>query len=291
MTDTTTVEHISETDALADIVEAAHEPIYTDAGEKFMVVREHIANGSDRVVVVDLASEHERHSDRPFRTRRTTTLGDVDSFLAYLARYWRPDESVAYRTGQLRVVAIVDGDPVGIDGVAAWGSHKAALTLRLSDRLTPWRENDRQLLAQQSFVEFLEDHIGDVTDPDAADLIELVQWLSGHTQTSWSSAISTKDGARRLTWEESMTAGGKVRQGGSQDIPGEMTIRVPLFQNDRAPEYVDIAARLRIRVRDGQVRLGFILDNLDTLIEYRMDWVIEIIEGAGHGPLLTAGTV
>jgi hypothetical protein len=276
-------------DTIADLAEAGHEPIYQD--EHLLVVREHQPMGGSTVRTVDLAGERERSLARPSRIRRHTALGDVDSFALYLDRYWDSQQSVTFRTGQLVISTIIDGDPIGNDGVASWGSHKASLILRLSDRLAPWRSADRQLLSQQEFVEFLEDHIADVADPDAADLIELVQWLSGHIGTTWSSAISTKDGARRLTWEESMTSGGKVRTGGTQDIPGEMTIRVPLFQNDRHPEHVDIVARLRIRVRDGRVTLGFILDNLDTLIEDRMDRVVELVGLAGHGPVLTAATV
>lgn len=266
---------LTDGELIADLAEQAADPIHID--EQFLVVREHSGSGISRASIVDLEAEREKHREHPTAKAGVVALGDTDSFIAYVARH-ATAATVIYRENQLVLRAQIDDHA---EGHAGWRRHTALLKLRLSDHLQPWIDRNSRALSQDDFAEHVEDHLSVIVEPDAADLLEMVQFLSGNVTTTWRSSVALKSGARELQWAESVTAQGQARDGGKRQFPGTITLSLPLFQHD--VDQIELEARLRFRVRDGKLTIGYIIDGLDDHIEDRMTEVVLAVEDGLDG--------
>lgn len=162
----------------------------------------------------------------------------------------------------LSLVAVLNDDHAIAPG---WRDYRVRLSLRRTAEWEAWRAVDRdttagRLLGQEAFAEFVEDHLGEVIDPTAADMLEIAQTFHATVSSNFRQGARLRDGRRQFAFEEDIDA--KAGETGEMVLPGTIRLRVRLFVGGGP---CDTSARLRWRLREAKLTLGFKLDQADEL--------------------------
>jgi len=130
--------------------------------------------------------------------------------------------------------------------------HKVTLQLKPSTTRNAWTNMSNRSLTQTEFAEFLEEHAEDITQPDAATILEVAKTLIATTEVDFKQSKRLQDGQVQLRYEETINA--RAGAQGELEIPEYITVGIPFFE-DSAQTSVRFA--LRYRIKEGQ--LVFIL--------------------------------
>lgn len=240
-----------------------------DAARELREVRPEVVKPSaDELVVVRQADGRveplyiDAYLKRPRRQEGTHAPADVQSLID-LVNALDPDDDGATTvwvhptSGHVQVVF---DDHAG--GEAGHGEHRAALQLQQSPEWKRWAKLDRQWLQQADFAEHIEDSIPDIADPSGAELLEIASTLTGKTEVNWTAGMRLQDGTVKLRFDEEATA--KAGQKGELEIPHHFTLMLaPFYGEERVP----ITARLRYRVPSGDLRIGYVLDRPEEVVQ------------------------
>jgi uncharacterized protein YfdQ (DUF2303 family) len=221
-------------------------------------------------VTVDLTGD--RYRELPQRKKGTAAVTDVASFAAYYLKHADDGSEVYADLDAATITAVIDAHSV-ID--ARWQEHRLVLAMRKTPQWVTWTRQDRQLMRQDGFAEFLEDNAADIA-PDgpvsAAELLEIAQQFQAHTKVSFSSGKRLKDGQVQFTYSEQVEA--RAGERGVIAIPSEFELGIrPLEDCDG----YRVKARFRYRISDGALLLGYHLD--DPAGKFR-DAVTQVTEKA-----------
>lgn len=233
--------------------------------------------------VINLTDEIERDQQHPNRKTGKYTVTDVPSFSAYLAKHgidatelWGNRDAGTIRS----VINAHDGDPAdgeavagfdddGQTGIAGWGDHTLTLQLRHSDDWKDWTSADGKLVTQVDFAEFIEDHRPNFGKPTAAEMLELAQTFRSTSKVEFNSSHRVKSGETSLTYAEVHDA--KAGKKGELSIPDEISIAMPVY--DQGKPYL-LTARLRYRINNGQLVLGYKLNRPKDPLQTAFDDVV-----------------
>lgn len=230
----------------------------------------------DRVHEVDLTGD--AHRDAPKRKTGTVIVRDVSSFLSYLYKHG-DDASEIYADRQaLSVTAVIDAHGEEPN----WCQHRLKLQLRHSDEFVAWQSVSGRNMPQAAFAEFMEEHRSVVVEPTGAEMLELVQSFHATTKVTFKSGTVLHSGQRQLQYveETNATAGAK----GNLVIPQTFSLALAVF--DGATEADAVTARLRYRIEDGRLMLGFALDRLSDAVAGAFKGVVDLIDRGVEQPIL-----
>jgi uncharacterized protein YfdQ (DUF2303 family) len=158
---------------------------------------------------------------------------------------------------------------------AGWSDHRATLRLRHTPEWKRWIERDGKIEGQTKFAEHIEDCLADIVEPEAAVMLELAQHFQAAVKVNFRSAKQLSDGQRQLVYEETVEA--KAGQRGEIVIPGSFVVGVAPFEGSVGYK---LNARLRYRLSDGQLLIGYVLDRPDKVIRAAFDDVLAEVETA-----------
>lgn len=192
----------------------------------------------------------ERYGLAPARSTGTVRLQTVDDFAGYVRRHDDQAGTTVWAdidTG--RLVAVIDDHTQ--EG-AGWGEHRAELVLKPTEEWRHWEAMNGKLMDQEAFAEHVEDGMGEIVEPSAADLLDIVTTMQGHTNAEWKQAIRLQDGSVQFVYNEeaTATAGGR----GELEIPQAFTLGIAPFLGEEAYK---LTARLRYRVSSGNLKIGY----------------------------------
>lgn len=279
--------------AVDSIIEAARAGRPVELLELGNVYTRQRADGG--VEVIDLTGEEHRIAASILRQNRgeapVSRMGEVvltepDSFITYVNDHGDPERSsvVADRDAG-RLVAVLDGHNRKT-GEAGWGAHQAVLALRYTPSWTTWTQASGILGEQDVFAAFLEDHALDVVEPDAATLLEVATTMVSTTSVAWKSGLRLQDGTVQLAYEE--TADTKAGTRGDMEIPSTITLGLAPFEGY---DPYKVTARLRWRMRDGQLRIGIVLDQIEDILRQAFGGLTNhVAESIGDIPVLHGST-
>lgn len=257
--------------AAAELGQAAGAPAALEIGKVYSLGTGHNHQ------LIDLTTDQYR--DRPKHTAGTVQVDDVDS----LHRYWQifaDDRAQVYANReQLRLIAVLDhADAEGTD----WGKHRIHLPIKHSEAWAAWVGRDGRLSSQAEFAEFLEDNRADIFAPPSADLLEVAQSLQATTNASFKSGFKLVNGQRQLTYTEQVSA--TAGENGTLEIPTEFTLRLPVFRG--TPVADELVARLRYRVADGRLAIGYKLNRPAEVVDAAFNGVIDAVTELIGRPVL-----
>lgn len=256
----------TDTQAVIDLATVAAEPNQLELGTFYVITT---AQGG--VQRIDLTGDQYR--ELPRRKTGTTWVENAASFLAYWAKHSDDGSEIFAHVNSRTVTAVLDADWAN---AARWGQHRLTLKLAHSKPFTAWCGIDGSMLPQDQFAEFVEDNQADIADPDAATLLEIVQTMQGATKVEWVSGTVLASGARRLVYQE--TAQAAAGQRGELEIPQELRLQLPVF--DGADVLDPMTARMRYRIRGGDLYLGIRLDRPEDVVRRAFaDVLTEIGDG------------
>lgn len=258
-----------DTQAVIDVATRATEPHPLDKdGRFFSVVTP--PNGSAKVI--DLEDHLQKYADRPRRKEGTVQLTDAASLVAYVKAHKLPATAIYADWRNKRIVAVLNDHETGGPG---WGDHQAVLTLTLTPEWCVWKQRDGVLSNQEEFAEHIEDHASDISEPPAADMLELAQTFHASSSVDFKSQTRLASGQVQLRYEETIQA--KAGQSGNLTIPPGFLLLLSVFEG---MDPVEISARLRYRLREGHLSIGYKLDRPDNAIRAAVDAVVAEIERA-----------
>jgi uncharacterized protein YfdQ (DUF2303 family) len=226
---------------------------------------------------IDLTGDKWR--DAPKRKTGTVVVRDVESFDSYIGKHGDDDSEIYADRAKLNLTAVLDAHE---QGGPRWGQHRLVLQLRHSDAFDAWMRLSGQLLAQTAFAEFLEDHRSAIMNPPAAELLELAQNFQATTKVSFKSGSLLKSGERQLQYVEETEASAGKR--GDITIPDHFELALAVF--DGATEAEPVTARLRYRIEDGRLRIGYILDQIGDVVAAAFESVVHAVATRVTVPIL-----
>jgi uncharacterized protein YfdQ (DUF2303 family) len=212
----------------------------------------------------DMTAAIEAAGPAPSRKKGTVHLGDLDSFLTYVAQQGSPATTRIFADVDSRTLTAIFNDHGNVDTSdgAGWRDHRAVFTAALSREFEKWLSNDGKPMDQEPFAIFLEDNIADVVEPSGDKLLTVALTLQAKNEVNFSSSRRLDNGEVQLQYTENLTtsAGGSA----AMEVPRTFAIGARLFKGG---EGYRINARLKLRVGGGKVKFWYELDRPENAIE------------------------
>lgn len=227
---------------------------------------------------IDLTGD--QYLEFPKRKAGTVTVQNVASFAHYYEKHSDESSDVYADLDRGTFAAVLDAHGGTGDG-ARWQQHRLVLELEKTLPWKTWLSRDRQMMTQQDFAEFVEDNARDVAPGEqvtAADLLEVAQSFQAHTKVNFQQGTRLATGQTQLTYAETIEA--KAGSRGEILIPSEFRLAIVPF-DDCDPGTV--AARFRYRLRDGELRLGYFLDDPQRAVRQAVAYVATLVEAECGG--------
>jgi uncharacterized protein YfdQ (DUF2303 family) len=283
-----TFQPLDTTDAVGAIAELAHRAGAADAPPAFkvnedssLVVR--VVPNDQTIRTVDL----ERYLTVPRRTRGHATVNDPEDFCAYVQRLEGTATTLWADEDAHTVTAVFNDHQETDDGVAegnaGWRDHTATLRLKVDRDWAAWMDHDAKLGGQEWFAEFLEDNARSIVDPDAATMYEVARSFQARSNADFSRVIRVDNGDVQMTWNEQTDAKVTSATKGTFEVPATFTVRLAPFVGTPMQE---LTARLRWRLRDGQLAIGYQLLRPDLVVREAFQDVVATVTGEVTAPVV-----
>lgn len=268
----------TEADAVAEAARLAAEPRTLEA------LKVHALPTTTGIHIVDLDTDAHRKREGvpPMRKTGTVALSEHGSFAAYVSAHALDAVTTLWADRDHgRVIAVLNDHEASPDGEAGWGDHRATLTLRETPSWQAWCGASGKLTPQAAFAEFLEDHAGDVVDPDHARLLEVASSIEATKDVAHKSAVRLDNGEVKVRYEETIEA--RAGQAGDLTIPTRIELALSPYEG---MDPYRVTARFRYRLRDGAMSLGVVLDRPEDVLRAAFADVLDAIEAeTGIKPL------
>lgn len=258
MTDTTT----SDAQAIIELALKRTPAEELSTGAVYLVTD---ADGERRVVDTDAWAL------APRWTSRAVTFRDVDSFAAYLLKHYDRDALEVWANVEGRILTAVLDAPQGPTEPRRC-AHIARLALEHTPEWFAWAGASGKLMGQAEFAEFIEDRGADIRTPAPATMLELAQTFQAKTRVNFESATFLADGRRALEYREDVEARAGAK--GQIEIPATFELGLRVFTRG---EPYRIFARLRYRMSNGALSIGFKLTAPDDVVRSAVDDVVDAL--------------
>ena len=213
--------------------------------------------------------------DQPKRTRGTTQLHDDVSLSSFVNRHESPDTLIFGDLSSFCFVAVFN--PASADA-PGWGDHSAELQLTATPEWQHWAAGSGQMKTQEEFAEHIELGIEEISEPAAADMLELAQTFHAKNDVAFRSSSMLANGERQFTYTEDLQA--SAGASGTLEIPKEFVLGVAPFEGT---EKYRVVARLRFRLRESKLSIGYVLVRPDAVQRSAFNDVAERISSStGH---------
>lgn len=232
-----------------------------DAGYVARVLRQ-----DERVEFHDL----EHWLGEPRAPRGHAVIYEPNDFVSYVERLHDESTTLWADPDNGSITAVFD-DHASAD-VAGWRRHRAVLQLRADDDWKTWVQSSGRLGSQEVFAEFIEDNLAAIVDPDPATMLEIATSFQARRHASFERGTRLTTGDVQLRWVETTTATAGTK--GHLEVPEKFTVRLAPFLG---VEPVELTARLRYRIADGQLRIGYALHRPDIAVREAFDRIRAVV--------------
>lgn len=256
----------TDTKAVIDTAITAAEPASLGSGLHSVIVP-----AGAQSVVIDTGKLLEPYQPTPLRKKGQVALTTPASLSQYVMAHKVDGTEIFADWRQRKAVAVINDHGTA----AGWGDHRATLTLVATPEWSRWAALDSKWLTQEEFAEHILDTTFDVVDPPAAELMEMAETFVATKAVNFRSGSRLKDGQRQLTYVETIDA--QAGPAGNLTIPERILLRLAPFDG---AEMVEMSARVRYRINDGALRLGYVLDRPDLVLREAFAGVMAGIETA-----------
>ncbi len=193
---------------------------------------------------------------------------DPAGFCEYVNKYKDADTRIFFDEKGV-FVAVFDYHRIG---EARHGDHTAVLTLVPSPEWIAWTGSNDKGMRQDTFAEFIEDNIQDITKPDGKTMLDAASGLIAKKETDFRSAVNLNNGSMQFTFDEKIE--GTIK-GSPELMPTAFEVALRPFIG--APRY-PIDARLRYRIDSSKLQLRFKLMALEKLLEHALTQEVGMVQ-------------
>lgn len=271
---------VNSTCAVSTIEDMARKPFVLDAGA---------IDGQGLLVAVPegfSVNDMSHLLPCPARRKGTTTLHDVESFIAQVGRYRTESTAIYvdadYARQQVEAVAVFDdhGSTTGV-GYPGWQEHRARFTPRFTQEWLRWTKKSGEKMTQTEFAFFLEENLKDIVDPAGAAVLEFVVELQETRKVKYGSAVNLANGMIQFEFTEEGDSATK----GKIEMFRKFTLGIRPF--DGAEAYsIDALLRYRIDRNSGAISFWFDLQRADRTLEDACRKTVEKIRTDAGVPVL-----
>lgn len=199
---------------------------------------------------LDAMKALDERASTPRDRRGSHTLIELKSLIAYVNRYKTADTLVWADISCFTVTAILNDHPANEATpdhlTAGWRNHRAVYACPRSAEWKAWTGIDQRALAQDSFADFIEEHLEDVRAiegyPKPLELVTMARNLSVRTKGTFERSLDPTTGNHVLLNKSENDTGSTV-------IPRAFMLTIPVFENG-APYQVE--ARVRMAMDNGR---------------------------------------
>lgn len=195
----------------------------------------------------------EEYAETPRRKRGIVALQTTESLARYINDQRTPGTIVYANPTSLQIVAVLDDHVPSRTDADAPGhrDHRATLTLQRTPGCKRWFDAHGKYLDQEAFAQMVEDGLTEIARPSGAELLELATTIQSTMTAEFRSSIRLPTGQTQISYVENGTT--KAGATGQMEIPETITLVIePFF----GAQPIQIEARLRFRIRAGQLVLG-----------------------------------
>ena len=215
----------------------------------------------------------------PDRKSGDTLLLTVESFCRLVNEQKEPESSCF---GNLTmepysVVCRVDWHGVTSEP-AGWDEYTITLQLRASKEFKAWAAINGKMMRQGEFAEFLKDNRLDITEPNGAEVLALVQNLETTSERRCAGKLPTNNGTSIRFEEDTRTS----VNGSTVTIPDRLELRFPLFDGGTP---IPMDADFKLRVHEGNLTFGVRLIGIDRTVRAALLAVANQIQDATEIPV------
>jgi hypothetical protein len=228
----------------------------------------------------------------PDHIKQVVSLGDTESFGAYVNRYKTPDtmlfSKISEGEGGASFLAILDYHKIRSESDSTQANrtnHKGKYDLPFSPEWKKWRAASGNWMSQADFAQFIDDNMPDITRPNGADLLELALNFEARQRVHFSSTITPQSGARVLKYTEEVDGESNTRgPEGTIKVPDTISLLLPVFYHGKKFEAV---AKLYYRVNSGKLVISFAIRRPHEIVENSVrDIIKDITAETGITPLV-----
>lgn len=231
----------------------------------------------------------EAHLEKPARKKGTTTLHDVESFIATCKRYGSLGSAVIYINADYthnKVEATAIFNEHGDDGnPAGWRDHKALFIPRQTKQWQDWISFDSKKLNQIDLANFFEQNISDFAatpgKPTGGEVLTFVTCLQETRTVKYGSAINLQNGLVQLEFTED----NEKAQKGKLELFKEFSLGLSPFFGGEAIQ-VDAFLRYRIDRNTGGIAFWYELKKPEKVLEFACANIIKQIKEQTGLPVL-----
>lgn len=252
----------TEAEVIRDIALESMTSEALSAGDLIRVVTPHTATGE----ILDL----EKYGEYPRRARGNVVLHTQASFAKVVNEFKSSSTHLYANVDEFTLSAVFNDHSNDIDGLMpGFADHRAAMKLRHTDEWKHWANLDNTMVDQVEFAEHIEDGLDEIREPDAAYVLELAQNFHATTGTTVRAAHRLDSGEIQVAYDQSINAtAGRERQ---LKVPNEIELGIMPFEGTQPYK---VKARLRYRLRDGHLSLGYkLIRPKDVLLDAFSDTV------------------
>lgn len=195
--------------------------------------------------------------DYPSRATGIYKPATVDAFTDYVNGFFSDATTVWVHPSSGKIVAILDDSFAEAPG---WRQHQAILELSRTPEWLHWLGKDGTLMSQVEFAEHIEVGLNDITDPPAADVLELAQSFHAKTDSVFRQATRLDTGETQFQYDEEIAA--TAGRTGQLSIPSSIALGIAPFVGE---ERYALTARFRYRLQAGKLSLGYKIDRPDLV--------------------------
>jgi uncharacterized protein YfdQ (DUF2303 family) len=236
------------TDIATDIIEAARGL----AGQMAEVIAVDGAPAEIMLLHKDYKIENlDKFLDKPTRIRETIQVGDIESLIEYTNKFKAEGVTPLGFALPDKIGAVLDYH----DGNPSWGTHVVFYAFEETLEWKDWIEKDEHQFGQLELGEFIEDHIDNIMEPQAAKLLEIVTSFQENRTANLTSAVNTQNGMVKLTFLEDAKQGEVI-------MPQKLKLGIAPFKH--SPIY-GIEAKVRYRVAGPAVKIWYRLNRPDKV--------------------------
>lgn len=207
----------------------------------------------------------------PLRVKQTLKFPDVAGFVAYVNRFKTPESTIFADQAGSCLTCILDYH----GAQPAHTSHRATLTLKLSDEWNAWVSRNEKAMGQDAFAMFLEDRLREIVEPNAARVLHVAEHFEAKKTAVYRKAIRRDNGTVQFEYSEEADGTGK----GDITVPTELVLGLRVYEHQERGEAYRVNAKLRWGLNSD--KLSFTL-KLDKPAEVQKAAFADVLKAVGE---------
>jgi uncharacterized protein YfdQ (DUF2303 family) len=210
------------------------------------------------------------YSSCPDDSKGQINAESIEGLLDYIKLYLNDTTVVCASLNLMNIAAIFDWHDPG-SALNGWGEHVATFPLQYTRAWQDWIRISGKPMSQQTFAEFVEEHLEDITEPTAAEVLTVATSLSGMRKVSFTNAVRLQNGDTSLCWEETTDA----KAAGDVRVPSGIKLRIPVFKGAEESTTFEVSGLFRYRINEGKLSFEVKLLHCDNIAELAFDEVVK----------------